>query len=264
MIRAIFLDLDGTLIDFQTHAVPPDALRALRLARRCGVFLALATGRCRKDTSFLDKSIAFDAYVTMNGHYCLVGDQVVYRQPIDPRDVRALLDLVAQRNVAFTFCDGRRVYCNRVDARMRRAFVAANMDLPRIEDAQAARAMEVYQIQLYVAPGEEDALLAQAPGLEGARWSADFVDLFPRGGGKRLGVEAVARHMGCDRAEVMAFGDGENDVSMLQWAGIGVAMGNAHEAVRRAADWVSAPVNQGGVALAIERFLAQFPPEKQS
>ena len=255
MIRAIFLDLDGTLIDFQTHAVPPDALQALRSARRCGVRLALATGRCRQDTRFLDKSIAFDAHVTMNGHYCLVGDQVVYRRPIDPREVRALLDSIAQRDVAFTFCDGQRVYCNRVDARMRRAFAAANMDLPRTADAQAARAMEVYQIQLYVAPGEEDALLAQAPGLEGARWSADFVDLFPRGGGKRLGVEAVARHMGCDRAEVMAFGDGENDVSMLQWAGIGVAMGNAQPPVKAAANYLTADNDHDGVGLAVEKFI---------
>ena len=100
----------------------------------------------------------------------------------------------------------------------------------------------------------EDALLSRVANLTAARWSPNFADVFPRGGGKDRGLEAMCAALGISPAETIAFGDGENDISMLETAGIGVAMGNASEAVKTHADYVAPSVDEHGVARAIAHF----------
>jgi hydroxymethylpyrimidine pyrophosphatase-like HAD family hydrolase len=71
---------------------------------------------------------------------------------------------------------------------------------------------------------------------------------------KASGLARVAEELGVDRADVLAIGDGRNDIEMLRWAGRGVAMGQAVEEVKEAADGVTAPVQDDGVAVELERW----------
>lgn len=85
-------------------------------------------------------------------------------------------------------------------------------------------------------------------------WTA-WLDLMPEGVSKASGLEVVAQRLGLTAADVLAIGDGRNDVEMLRWAGRGVAMGQAVEEVRAAADAVTAGVGEDGVAVELERYL---------
>ena len=73
--------------------------------------------------------------------------------------------------------------------------------------------------------------------------------------GKANGLRALCRHLGVDMAQTVAFGDGTNDTDMLRAAGLGVAMANAMEDVRNAADYITLSNNDAGVAAAIEQFV---------
>ena len=73
---------------------------------------------------------------------------------------------------------------------------------------------------------------------------------------KASGLEFLAAHLGFAREQTVAFGDGENDVELLEWAGYGIAVANAHERVLAAADWVCPPADEEGVAQVIESLLA--------
>lgn len=84
-----------------------------------------------------------------------------------------------------------------------------------------------------------------------------LVEVAARGVTKAFALARLAEDLGIDAGEVVAFGDMLNDVPMLEWAGLGVAMGNAHEAVRRAADEVTSAFDEDGVAVVLERL---FPP----
>ena len=98
---------------------------------------------------------------------------------------------------------------------------------------------------------------AERLGLHGTNyvvgWTA-WLDLSPVGVHKASGLEEVARRLGVDRADVLAIGDGRNDLEMLRWAGRGVAMGQAVETVRAAADDVTATVLEDGVAVELARW----------
>ena len=86
------------------------------------------------------------------------------------------------------------------------------------------------------------------------RWHPDFADIISKGNSKSTGIDAMLAHYGIKLDESMAFGDGGNDISMLKHAGIGVAMGNASEEVKKSADFVTASVDEDGVALMLKRM----------
>jgi HAD superfamily hydrolase (TIGR01484 family) len=107
------------------------------------------------------------------------------------------------------------------------------------------------------ATAEDFVATAERLGLHGTNyvvgWTA-WLDLSPVGVHKASGLEEVCRRLGVDRSDVLAIGDGRNDVEMLRWAGRGVAMGQAVEEVRAAADDVTGTVHDDGVALELARW----------
>ena len=86
------------------------------------------------------------------------------------------------------------------------------------------------------------------------RWHKNGIDLLDRQGGKVRGIREYLERRGILPEETMAFGDGDNDIEMLRFAGIGVAMGNASDAVKAQADYVTASVDEDGIALALQHF----------
>ena len=82
----------------------------------------------------------------------------------------------------------------------------------------------------------------------------NIYDIIPKEGGKEVGIAAAADYYGITREEVIVFGDGDNDCSMLRWAGTGVAMGNATPAAKAAAGYITAPVDQDGILIALRHF----------
>ena len=85
-------------------------------------------------------------------------------------------------------------------------------------------------------------------------WEGGLVEVSAPGVSKRSALEWIAEDIGVDASEVVAFGDMPNDVEMLRWAGLGVAMGNAEDGVKSVADEVTADNNSDGVAQVLERW----------
>ncbi|HET9499449.1 MAG TPA: HAD family hydrolase [Marmoricola sp.] len=112
------------------------------------------------------------------------------------------------------------------------------------------------------ASAEDFVALAATLGLHGTDyvvgWTA-WLDLAPVGISKAFGVEYVARELGVEQADVLAIGDGRNDIELLRWAGRGVAMGQAVEEVREAADFVTGTVYDDGAADELRRWFPEAP-----
>ena len=86
------------------------------------------------------------------------------------------------------------------------------------------------------------------------RWYYGGLDIIAAGGGKMAGIKRYLEHIGIAPEEIIAFGDAENDLDMLRYAGIGVAMGNADEEVKAVADYVTADVDDDGIEKALKHF----------
>ena len=96
--------------------------------------------------------------------------------------------------------------------------------------------------------------MREFPECVSSRWSPLMADINMCGVTKASGMEVFLRHYGIDRSRSMAFGDGGNDVEMIRHAGVGVALGNAVDAAKRAADYVTATVDDDGVLRALQHY----------
>ncbi|WP_158579284.1 Cof-type HAD-IIB family hydrolase [Pseudoflavonifractor sp. AF19-9AC] len=254
MTKAIFFDVDGTLVSFQTHQVSPAVVDALHQLRAQGIKLFLATGRHPAMIGNVRSLFPFDGYMTLSGQLCTVGDQVVHSSPMEPQAVEELVS--AARDGAFSclFLEEKDIYLNLVNDLTRRFMGDLNLDMPPVRDPREALGKPLYQAVTFLTRENEHLLLSRAPHVKTTRWHPEFLDVIPTSGGKDQGMEAILNFLGIPLEQSMAFGDGENDLSMLRHAGIGVAMGTASQEVRQGADYVTGTVDEDGIVTALKHF----------
>ena len=255
MIKALFFDIDGTLIHHAAGGigeVPPSTLQCLQALRKKGVRLFVATGRPLEMVGFLDSIFPFDGFITFNGQ--LATDQkgeVLHRVSHHPRDIRQLVELVhADPFPCLLLEQDQKFYVTYFDV-MQKHYEMAGLpapqgpyDLARLEDHP------ILQFLAYIPP-EEKYRLAPLEHIEITSAGPLCFDVIPKGGGKEVGIQAVADRYGWQREELLVFGDGDNDARMLSWAAHSVALGNGTPAAKAAAGYVTTPVGEDGVQNAL-------------
>ena len=261
MIKAAFFDVDGTLVSFQLGVVT-DRLHADLLALRDrGLLLILATGRSRQDlarTGML-RDLRFDAYVTLNGH-CCYNDQGVYLdRPICRGDLEGACKVLRARpELAALMASDGESYVSQLNGRALEIFSYMHTPPYPVRPPEWMLERKIYQFIPLVEAGEEALFLDVMPHCTYTRWHPKGVDIIPAGEGKAEGIRATLEAYGLKREEIVAFGDGGNDLSMLALAGTSVAMGNAVQAVKDQADYVTDTVEADGVSKAL-RHLGLLP-----
>lgn len=258
MIKAIFFDVDGTLLSFKTHAIPQSTLDALTALRARGIKLFVATGRSPQHIGGIKEMFDFDGYITVNGQYCFNKAEIIYQNPIDEEDVRSIVSHIDKSDIVCNFVELDCNYYNRIDEKVRelnKIIGETSPEFTRVEDVSRALQNKIYQLSLFVDEDEEDDTVFRClPNCRAVRWFRSFVDVIPANGGKSVGISNVLKHYGFSREESMAFGDGGNDIEMLEYAGVGVAMGNAKVEVQQIADYVTDHVDNDGIYKALVHY----------
>ena len=254
-IRAAFFDIDGTLLPFGWQSVPDSTRQALAALRAGGVRVFMATGRPPIHLPLLHAldGLVFDGYVTMNGQYCYGSDgTVLYSHAIDPASLRSLLPFINREGISVGFIEKDRSTFNLINDHS--AEFCARMHQGVGDVAARIEAAPVYQLCAFLPEDKQEGFMSSCPGCVAVRWNEDFVDILPAGGGKVEGLSHVLAALGLTREQAIAFGDGGNDVEMLRWAGIGVAMGNACPEAKAAADYITDDVTADGLANGLRHF----------
>lgn len=244
-IEAAFFDVDGTLLSFSTHEVPRSAKAALHALKEAGVKCFLATGRPPYQVDMIDIS-DMEAFILFNGQFILNRYGVIYQEPIDPDDVAVVVDQVRSGLYECAFMDAQHCYISGRNELVDRAFSAANIDMP-VEDISQAIGSDIIQLNIFLAPGKTDIVTKHTKHLKLTRWSPNFVDAFPLGGGKARAVGRILRRYGIPPEHALAFGDGGNDLEMFGVVGTSIAMGNGNPEVKELADYVTDDVDHDGI-----------------
>jgi Cof subfamily protein (haloacid dehalogenase superfamily) len=255
MVKAIFFDIDGTLVSFNTHRIPDSTRKSIEMIRNRGIKVFIATGRHFSVINNLG-NMEFDGYITLNGCYCLEGrDKVIFKKSIDQADVNSFIDYLQQeRQFPCLFVEEHKLSLNYIDEEMKFLMNLLKQDLPRIEDLDHYRDKELFQFTAFFKDYQEEEVMSRLPNCSAMRWYPTFADDIAKGVDKGVGIDQFCNYYGFSLEETMAFGDGGNDIEMLQHAGIGVAMGNAKEHVKQAADYVTDSVDNEGVFKALQHF----------
>ena len=270
-IRIILLDLDGTLLTHDKQLSPGNRA-ALERAVAMGIWIVPSTGRFYQGMPAVVRELPFVRYaVTINGAQVYDGkeDAVLHRAEIAPAAAERVFDRLDALPVIYDcFLDGWGYMDARHYAQIDRFIADPRVnrmvkDLRRpVEDFRAFIRREnqpLQKIQMFFRDLDRrrealEVLPRDLPDMAVTSSIPNNIEINDKAATKGEALRFLCRHLGVDVRDTMAFGDGSNDMSMIQAAGIGVAMANADPALRAAADYVTDTNDADGVAKAIARF----------
>lgn len=270
MIKLIALDLDGTLLDSQKRLSQRNE-EVLKECIRRGIEIVPCTGRIWNGVPEFIRNIPGIHYaITINGAVVedVVNHKCLYERKISIRNAVEILEMAKNYETMYDAYVGGQGYGEArflddmerygVNPGIRDMVRKTRIAVPDVAETIKELGMPVEKINYFFSDMQERSRARAA--LE-ARGDVVISSSFPTnleinmiGATKGDGIRCLAEYLGLKPEETMGFGDGENDLTMMQMAGIGVAMGNGEEVVKAAADYVTDTNDADGVALAIEKF----------
>lgn len=198
MIKALFFDIDGTLVSFNTHEIPSSALSAITEAKAKGIKIFIATGRPKaiiNNLSALQKQSLIDGYITMNGGYCFVGDEVIYKHSIPTEDVKTLAALSDEKGFPCIFVAEHTVaVCNPNELVNQIFHEFLHVDILPVQTTAEATQTEIFQMTPFITTEDENIL----PLLRTASPDAGFrhSQMLWQKVSVSKGIDKIIRHFG--------------------------------------------------------------------
>ncbi|OUN26198.1 Cof-type HAD-IIB family hydrolase [Pseudoflavonifractor sp. An85] len=257
MIRAIFFDIDGTMVSYRNKIMSLKLREDLKALQRAGILIFVCSGRAPQDlkSTGMLRDVEFDGYITINGQCCYNAQGVYRDNPVPVEDLRAamavldahpeLAALVEENGVSYLTCHNQRVD---------EVFEFLHTQKYPVMPVQRMLEHKTYQFVPFVSQKEEELFVSVMPGCSSTRWHPLGIDVMAKGEGKADGIRATMEHYGLKTEETMAFGDGENDLTMMALVGTAVAMGDADDRVKQLAHYVTATVEDEGISQALRHF----------
>ena len=254
-IQAIFFDIDGTLVSFKTHVISPLTKAAINELRKNGIKVIISTGRSVNDIINLEE-LEFDGFITANGAYCVDSKgKIIAQHPISTNSLEKLAIYLEKKPFSCSFMTDKGNFINYIDDSMLALSKLVEAPLPPVMPVSEILTHTIYQLDAFINVEREAELLNHVlTDCTGCRWHPIFMDINDQSCNKATGMDRFLSHFCLSIENTMAFGDGANDISMLRHAAIGVAMGNAKDHVKAAADYVTTSVDEDGVVNALKYF----------
>ncbi|WAH38388.1 Cof-type HAD-IIB family hydrolase [Alicyclobacillus dauci] len=252
--KAVFFDIDGTLIN-EEKQIPNTTREAVERLKGNGVDVFIATGRAPSQFRFVADEFGIDSFVTCNGGYAEYRGKPVFGNPIPRHTLQLLSEQAHESGHALVFAGSDACYAT-VD---QHPFVTEAFDYLKIVkkpefSPDVWKETDIYQVYLYCEEPKEQPYIERFPNLNFIRAHKLYLDLFPKDVSKAGGIEAMLHHLKLTPEQVVAFGDGMNDVQMLSYVGMGIAMGNARDEVKSYAKFITKDVNNGGILYGLEKI----------
>lgn len=251
--KALFFDIDGTLVSFNTHVIPESTVEALQRAKAAGLKVYISTGRPMPFIMNLGQiSHLIDGYITANGALCVVGNEKFGCHNLRKDAAEIVIEGCRKFGKACVVVGTEHIAVFQNSPEVEEQF-SANLGLKDFPFVSLDDVMKepLLQISPFFSPEEEALIMPKLKECVSARWSNYFADITHIEADKGKGLLTMAAHEGLKVSETIAFGDGGNDISILRQAGLGVAMGNAKDNVKAAADYVTASVDDDGISKAL-------------
>jgi len=192
-------------------------------------------------------------FISLNGQYAVHNGDVLFKNPLSKETLNLLYQNAFKNNHPLVFVDQDNM--SMMFERHKNAeeiLSPITIEHPLLFDRHYFKNREIYQALLFCYEEENHHYSSLLGELNFIRWHPFVSDVLPAGGSKARGIEAVINHLGFEKEAVCAFGDGLNDIEMLEFVGNGVAMGNAPELVKQSANYVTRDINDDGILHGLE------------
>lgn len=263
-IKLLAIDLDDTLLDAGLR-ISPDCVAAIQQARAQGVMVTISTGRMYQSALPYARQLRIDVpLITYQGAWVKNSEteEVLYYKPVPYELSKETMSFFKEMGVHYHSYFNDELCLENLTEEGRNYARLAGVEPLMVKDLIAA--LDQNEAIKIMAITDNEKMLLEMEGELRSRYSRQlyitrskplFLEIMSREASKANALQVIADHYGINRRETMAIGDSYNDIDMIEWAGLGVAMGNAYAPVKEAADYVTVSNEEAGVAEAIRRFI---------
>lgn len=260
--RLVALDVDGTLID-NNNKITQKTKDAIQKASQKGIVITISTGRPIQATLPLLDELEIDMpFIAYNGAMVVLGKsgEILYDMSLEPGDAQEIYQLGLEYDTTIMVWSKNRLYVSRSDERARLYGKQARTAPELLTSPGTVFQRGVTKILWY----DDVPTINRYVEEMSSRLKCDvnyhtskpfYLEFVNKNVSKSLALQKIGEHYGISREEMIAIGDGFNDLSMIEYADLGVAMGNADVEIKNRADYVTLGNDEDGAAVVIEKFV---------
>lgn len=251
MIKVIFFDVDGTLLSHSTKGVPQSARDTIKKLRKANVKCVICTGRHMIELNDLPMdNLDLDGYILLNGQLLLDGNKKMIHGSM-MSDYQKIIDLFNEKELPVQILEEDDTYINFVNDYVVNALTDISTPVVPIK---AYSGKPFYQAVCFIDESKQNYLEDKLRNCKITRWNNKAVDVVSKDGGKVAGIKKYLELTNITQDETMAFGDGENDIEMLEFVKYGIALGNGVDKLKEVADYITTDIDDDGIKNAVEKY----------
>ena len=245
--KYIFLDLDGTIIDHKNKGIPLSTRETIKKLQDNGHEIIISTGRVPAIFYGVEKELNVDSYIAANGGIVVLHGKMIVNKFIDKQIVSKLIEIAYENKIDVAFEGINDYVLNSQFSDLSNKFSDVfHLEYPKLHHNFHLK-NDIYQMVMFYMNSDYKKFEKMFPTLSFHYSNKYGLDVNEKGGMKELGVKAIVKELNINIEDTIAVGDGANDISMIEYTNLGVAMGNACEPLKQVADVITDSVDNDGL-----------------
>lgn len=275
MYKLVFFDIDGTLLT-DRKKIPASAKQAIQDLKKNGIMSVIATGRAPFRIDEILKDLDIQTHITLNGQYVVHEGKTIFQNPLSEDSVKRLAVAAEVNKQRIAFCGSDEILGTSMVTFGQKGLLKKMIQ--RVPIAPPKKVMQlitryvgsskkmkpilphyyenriIYQCIIHTTEEYDDYYQEAFPDCHFTRWNPYSVDVISKGMSKAVGIQKLIDHMGIGINETVAFGDGLNDIEMLQAVDMGIAMESGRRELKEIADDITASPENNGILKGLQKL----------
>ncbi|MDA2216712.1 Cof-type HAD-IIB family hydrolase [Bacillus sp. GX] len=255
MYKVVFFDVDGTLLSEIDRGMHESTKEAIQRLIDKGIHVVVTTGRPYSLCAQF-KEMGIHTIISANGAHIKCGETVIHKSVLSSEIVHDISEFAELHGHSISyFTEGFAM--NGIASNSERVIQALSetLNVEKYPEKSRDLSEEIYCLCLYADEIEAQKFIKRYSALTFDRFHGYVINVLEdKKVSKLTAIQKVLDHLNICKSEAIAFGDGGNDIEMLQYVGLGIAMGNSGEELKTRADFVTKKASEGGILCALEKF----------
>ena len=252
--KLIVFDIDGTLINDE-HELLDETFAAIQTLKEAGHMVMCATGRSLPIAEDVLTAARINHSILSNGAVSFVNGEQIYGNALDKEALEKFVSLSHAKEIDLVFhgLTETKIKNKEIQPETRLAMESFGENLPEV-DKEFYKTNDVYQVVALLNEEKMSVYNEKFPEFRFVRWHEFGIDVLPKDGSKAETLKFVADKYGFKQEDIVAFGDGNNDMEMIEYAGVGIVMANGKPELKERADFVTLSNNEGGIYHGLRKY----------